>query len=395
MLIQLKRIFLPLFFLLFVAFGLLLILFEAFTLPVQAQGLSRPFLAAKPPTAVFSSTAPVSQTDDVIARVNGVVIDAQTWQTAVAIDRTMSQLLGQPAQSDAAMLDMLVNGELVRQTMDAAFTVPDADVSAVVQQLLARSGRSQEALAAQLAAQGVGWSDFETHVADLLRVERFVQQQSAAAQRAPDAYVAQLQAAAQISFGDAVQLAAVTAVPPPPVSAVAASAPVAVPPLSTAVSNPAAAAKPAPPPDAAANEAPGAVLSLAALNAPDNADSLTLAHFQGQPTLVSFWTTWCPYCRAQTPVLVAEYGRFAAQGIQFVGVNVREAENIVRPYVADAQIPYPVLLDENGELAAVFQVTGYPTTILLDAKGQIIGRHVGQLSETDLDRLLAPFLSDS
>jgi hypothetical protein len=86
--------------------------------------------------------------------------------------------------------------------------------------------------------------------------------------------------------------------------------------------------------------------------------------------------------------LIAGHERYAQQGVQFVGVNIKEAEDQVRAYVEKAHIPYPVVLDSDGTVAARYSVRGFPTTYFLDAEGRVVARHVGQLREGDIDRYL-------
>jgi cytochrome c biogenesis protein CcmG/thiol:disulfide interchange protein DsbE len=103
----------------------------------------------------------------------------------------------------------------------------------------------------------------------------------------------------------------------------------------------------------------------------------------GKPLVLSFWTTWCPYCLRQTPVLVAAANGYAGD-IRFVGIDVAEDAGVVAAYAAEHAIPYPVLLDRASQAAAAYAVNGFPTTYFLDASGHIIAHHIGSLSEAEL-----------
>ena len=126
----------------------------------------------------------------------------------------------------------------------------------------------------------------------------------------------------------------------------------------------------------------------------DDAPRLALSDLRGRPTVLSFWTTWCPYCLRQTPVMVEAHARVAAQGIQFVGIDVQEDRNSVATYVAQHQIEYPILLDEQGVIAAQYAVQGYPTTYFLDSDNRIVARNIGALTGEQLNtylKMLSPF----
>ena len=140
-------------------------------------------------------------------------------------------------------------------------------------------------------------------------------------------------------------------------------------------------------------------------------EQLSFAQLQGKPTVLSFWTTWCPYCLRQTPILVAEAARQAANApagsaapgaadalpcgdVCFVGIDVEEDAAAVAAYVAEHHVPYPILLDQEGRTAAAYAVEGYPATYFLDASGHIVAHHIGSLSAEQLtgyvEQLLAP-----
>ncbi|HRA65793.1 MAG TPA: TlpA disulfide reductase family protein, partial [Caldilinea sp.] len=95
-----------------------------------------------------------------------------------------------------------------------------------------------------------------------------------------------------------------------------------------------------------------------------------------------------PYCLRQTPVLVDAYRHWATEGIEFVGINVQEDHSAVAAYVAQHGVDYPVLLDEQGSVAADYAVQGYPTTYFLDKEHRIVMRHVGALTDDQLNTYL-------
>ena len=87
---------------------------------------------------------------------------------------------------------------------------------------------------------------------------------------------------------------------------------------------------------------------------------LSRADLLGQPTVLSFWTTWCPYCRRQTPVLVDAYQQTIDQGIRFVGINVKEDQGVVEKYLTKNGVDYPIALDADGQVASDYNIRGLP-----------------------------------
>ncbi len=130
---------------------------------------------------------------------------------------------------------------------------------------------------------------------------------------------------------------------------------------------------------------------LPAINYPE-ADSLGLKDLTGKPTLLSFWTTWCGYCRRQTPVLVDAHTRYG-EDVQFVGINVKEDQQRVQNYAASNHIHYPIALDFDGQVAGRYGINGFPTTYFLDAEGRVIARYVGSLSSEQVESYLQQVLA--
>jgi hypothetical protein len=60
-----------------------------------------------------------------------------------------------------------------------------------------------------------------------------------------------------------------------------------------------------------------------------------------------------------------------------VGINMREAPNLVKTYVAKHHLTFPHLLDVDAKLASMFAVPGTPMTFLIDRAGQVLGAGVG------------------
>ncbi len=109
-------------------------------------------------------------------------------------------------------------------------------------------------------------------------------------------------------------------------------------------------------------------------------ETITLSDLRGQPVVINFWATWCPPCRAEIPALDAVY---RAQGgdVVILGVDVQESPATVAAFAAEYDMSYPVPLDPDAEVARLYRVRAFPTTVFVDADGVV--RHVvtGALNE--------------
>jgi cytochrome c biogenesis protein CcmG/thiol:disulfide interchange protein DsbE len=109
----------------------------------------------------------------------------------------------------------------------------------------------------------------------------------------------------------------------------------------------------------------------------------------GEITVVNFWATWCPPCRAEHPVLM----EMAAKGIRVGGVNIMDDDDKAVAYLAEEGNPFiGVATDPNGRNRVEWGVTAPPETFILDGEGKILFRFVGPLVGTDYEARFVPEL---
>ena len=60
-----------------------------------------------------------------------------------------------------------------------------------------------------------------------------------------------------------------------------------------------------------------------------------------------------------------------------LGINMREAPNLVKTYVAKHRLTFPHLLDADAKVTSMFAVPGAPATVIIDREGQVLGVGVG------------------
>lgn len=103
----------------------------------------------------------------------------------------------------------------------------------------------------------------------------------------------------------------------------------------------------------------------------------------GTPSLLLFWSAFCPLCREMTPELVALSNRHR-ESVRFVSVNLdgHRFRSAIRSFVEDFAVPYPVLLDEirNDLFIAsdAYGISKTPTAILVDGDGIVRGAYAAE-----------------
>lgn len=101
---------------------------------------------------------------------------------------------------------------------------------------------------------------------------------------------------------------------------------------------------------------------------------------RGKVLLVHFWATTCAVCVQEMPRIVAMQQRFRGRGFETLAVAMNyDAPVRVSDFAASRHLPFGVVIDNTGAIAEGFgDVPGTPTTFLIDKRGGIVKRYVGE-----------------
>jgi thiol-disulfide isomerase/thioredoxin len=105
----------------------------------------------------------------------------------------------------------------------------------------------------------------------------------------------------------------------------------------------------------------------------------SLADFRGKVVLLNIWATWCAPCREEMPALDQLQAKLGGPAFEVVAVSVdQQGPEIARRFFADVGIKsLAFYIDRNAKAAFQIDVPGLPATLLIDAEGREIGRHLG------------------
>ena len=111
-------------------------------------------------------------------------------------------------------------------------------------------------------------------------------------------------------------------------------------------------------------------------------------------TIINFWATDCPGCIKEMQGLAATYNQFRGQGLEIIAVSMSyDPPNHVLNFTQKNKIPFPVVLDIDGQIAQSFEnIRLTPTSILIDKNGKIIDKVIGELDFNKLNALLKKHL---
>jgi thiol-disulfide isomerase/thioredoxin len=118
---------------------------------------------------------------------------------------------------------------------------------------------------------------------------------------------------------------------------------------------------------------------------------------RGKVVLVNFWATDCAPCVQEMPQFVALHEKFNARGLETLAVAMRhDAPALVIRFAEQRRLPFGVVIDNTGAVAKSFddvQVT--PTSVLINKRGEIVRRIVGEPDFAALNALVEKLLADT
>jgi len=104
---------------------------------------------------------------------------------------------------------------------------------------------------------------------------------------------------------------------------------------------------------------------------------VSMRDLRGKVVLMNFWASWCAECRPEMPVLERLHREFAPQGFAVIGINAREGREAIRRYASELGLTFPLVLDRDGKINALYGVVGLPTTFLVGRDGRAVALGVG------------------
>lgn len=126
-------------------------------------------------------------------------------------------------------------------------------------------------------------------------------------------------------------------------------------------------------------------------------ESASLAEWRPRVVVINLWYAACPPCRVEAPDLNQTFEEFGDE-VEFLGVNVRDQAGAAESFVRKFGVPYPIMLDLDGEmvslLSGVLPPQATPSTVILDPSGRAAARVVGAVTRSTLSGLIEDVLAE-
>jgi cytochrome c biogenesis protein CcmG/thiol:disulfide interchange protein DsbE len=123
---------------------------------------------------------------------------------------------------------------------------------------------------------------------------------------------------------------------------------------------------------------------------PGRGDGLSSADLKGHVSLVNAFASWCVPCREEHAALVALAGK---KRVPIYGIDYKDKSDDALGWLGKLGDPYAKIGADNGDVAIDWGVYGVPETFLVDGAGRIRYKHVGPLTEADIDKTILPLVT--
>lgn len=122
-----------------------------------------------------------------------------------------------------------------------------------------------------------------------------------------------------------------------------------------------------------------------------------IGQLKGKVVLVNFWATTCVICVKEMPQMVATHQKFSARGFETLAVAMSYDPPVsVVSFTESRRLPFTVVIDNTGSVARSFGgVEATPVSVLINKRGEIVKRFVGEPDFAALHRLVEKLLAES
>jgi len=123
----------------------------------------------------------------------------------------------------------------------------------------------------------------------------------------------------------------------------------------------------------------------------------TTEDLKGKVTLVNFWATSCVTCVAEMPKVIATYDKYKDRGYDTLAVAMSyDPPSYVVNFAETRKLPFKVAIDNTGAVAKAWgDVQLTPTTYVVNKRGQIVKRYVGEPDFAELHQLIEKLLAEA
>ena len=123
---------------------------------------------------------------------------------------------------------------------------------------------------------------------------------------------------------------------------------------------------------------------------------LSQEDLKGKVSIINFWATSCTTCVKEMPEMIQTYNKYKMDQLEFIAVAMSyDPPMYVVNFAKTRQLPFHVAMDSDGSVAKAFgKIQLTPTTLVINKKGKIIKRYVGEPNWDEFHQLLEKSLAE-
>ncbi|SCU74435.1 Thiol-disulfide isomerase and thioredoxins [Cupriavidus necator] len=115
--------------------------------------------------------------------------------------------------------------------------------------------------------------------------------------------------------------------------------------------------------------------------------TLGAAALAGKPLVVEYWASWCPFCAMQNPRLQKLYERTRGMPLQVLTISIDKDPREAADYMKKRGYTFPATMDSPALQAVFGKRKGLPELYVIDARGRVVQKEVGEMLEDDVAAL--------
>jgi cytochrome c biogenesis protein CcmG/thiol:disulfide interchange protein DsbE len=121
----------------------------------------------------------------------------------------------------------------------------------------------------------------------------------------------------------------------------------------------------------------------------------SLAQYRGKVVLLNVWASWCPPCRAESPLLQRWHERMQSRGGTVLGVDTLDIKGDALGFINKYKLTYPQLNDRDGTSIKKLGTAQYPESFVIDKQGRITALQRGAVDDAWMRDHVLPLLGSS
>ena len=115
----------------------------------------------------------------------------------------------------------------------------------------------------------------------------------------------------------------------------------------------------------------------------------TLVDYRGKIVVLNFWATWCVPCKQEMPIFVDINKKYRDRGVAVIAASLDDdsTRKYIASFASTFKMDFPILVDANSDIMHELGLgESIPSTIFLDAEGNVVGKILGQARRKDVFR---------